>query len=170
QLALPNALLMAHRAHSLLVSSALAALLAGCPLPPPPKTTEVMARALPAGTKIPPRWSATSSASAVEEDWLASFRDPRLDAIVAEAIAHNLDLQEAAARVEGARQTVVVVGSQLWPQVGVNIGGHRTGFKVKGKSDTNSSNQEYLGIDWEIDLWGRLRAERAAAQEQYEFT
>jgi len=161
---------MGRRAHRLLVSCALAVLLSGCPLRPPPPTTEVVGKALPQGTSIPPTWSASPSTSPVTGDWLASFHDPGLDAVVAEAIAHNLDLRQAAARVEEARQTVVVVGSQLWPQVGVNIGGHRTGFKVKGKSDTTNSNQEYLGIDWEIDLWGRLRSERAAAQQQFEAT
>ena len=153
-----------------LVACALAALLSGCPLRPPPPTAEVVGKALPEGTSIPPKWSASPSTSPVTDDWLASFHDPGLDAVVAEAIAHNLDLRQAAARVEEARQTVVVVGSQLWPQVGVNIGGHRTGFRVKGKDETTSSNQEYIGISWELDLWGRMRSERAAAQQQFEAT
>ena len=42
---------------------------------------------------------------AVNNDWLKTFRDPNLDAIVAEAIANNLDLVQAAAQVEVAVKT-----------------------------------------------------------------
>jgi len=38
--------------------------------------------------------------------------------MVAEAIKNNLDLRQAAAKVEVARQNVVIVGAQLKPQVG----------------------------------------------------
>jgi multidrug efflux system outer membrane protein len=159
---------MERRAPRLFVACALAALLAGCRLAAPPKTAEVVGQALPKDTAIPPQWSSTSSTEPVEDDWLASFHDPGLDAVVAEAIAHNLDLREAAARVEAARENVVVVGSQLWPQIGANIGGHHTGFQSDGGASSTTANQEYLGIYWEMDVWGRLRAQRSAAQQEFE--
>jgi multidrug efflux system outer membrane protein len=49
--------------------------------------------------------------------------------VVAEAIANNLDLRQAAARVEAARQTVIVVGSQLKPQIGARFGVSGTHFE-----------------------------------------
>ena len=77
------------------------------------------------------------------DDWLKSFNDPALDAIVAEAIANNLDLRQAAAVVEIARQTVVVVGSKLWPQIGVQFGS-ATLHDASESANTNS-NMQYGG-------------------------
>ena len=99
---------------------------AGCALKAPPTHTDVVNEALPKPTRIPPSWSATANDDSVTNDWLETFNDPRLDTLVAEAIAHNLDLREAVARVEIARQTVAVVGSQLWPHVNGQVGGHAT--------------------------------------------
>lgn len=79
-------------------------------------------QALPQGTTIPSTWSSVSTADQVGDDWLRSFNDPRIDALVEEAITHNLDLRQAAASVEIARQNVVVVGSQLLPQIGAKLG------------------------------------------------
>ena len=45
-------------------------------------------------------------AGPVPDNWLASFDDPQLDALVAEAIANNPDLRVTAARVEQAAQYV----------------------------------------------------------------
>ena len=83
-------------------------------------------QALPKGTTIPPAWKAEAAAGAVTDDWLKSLNDPMLDAIVAEAIANNLDLRQAAERVTIAQQSVIVVGAQLLPQVGAVLGGRTT--------------------------------------------
>ncbi len=99
---------------------------------------------------------------------MKSFNDPALDAIVAEAIANNLDLRQAAAVVEMARQTVVVVGSKLWPQIGAQFGS-ATLHDASESANTNS-NMQYGGISWEIDLWGRLRAQRAASEANFQAT
>ena len=46
-------------------------------------------------------------------NWLAAFADPRLDALVNEAMAHNPDLQVAAARVEVASEYATLADSTL---------------------------------------------------------
>ena len=69
-----------------------------------PSHSQVVDSALPAGTTIPSHWIAGGNSKGVDNNWLKSFHDPRLDAIVAEAIANNLDLRQAAAKVEVARQ------------------------------------------------------------------
>ena len=81
---------------------------------------------MPKGTSIPPAWKAEPGTGPVADDWLASLNDPMLDAIVAEAIANNLDLRQAAERVTIAQQSVVVVGAQLLPQIGAVLGGRTT--------------------------------------------
>ena len=153
-----------------------AALLSGCALSKPPEHAEVVQQALPGGTKIPSAWSSVTDTAAVADDWLKSFNDPALDALVAEAIKNNPDLRQASDRVEMARQSVAVVGSQLYPQIGAPIGVAGTladkYAPASQSSDENyyGSNYEYVGVYWEVDLWGRLRAQRKASEAGYQAT
>jgi len=150
------------------LTAALGAALASCALTPPPKHEDAVAKALPSGTRIPPAWVADPGAGRVADDWLKSFNDPALDGIVAEAIANNLDLRQAADRVTIAQQGVIVVGAQLLPQVGVVAGGRAT--RDQDHSGTSTVTRTFAEVSWEIDVWGKLRAERAAAVAGYEAT
>jgi NodT family efflux transporter outer membrane factor (OMF) lipoprotein len=144
-----------------------AAFLAGCALKAPPSPAEVVTQALPATTRIPDAWRAAAPAGAVADDWLRLFNDPALRAIVDEAIAHNPDLRAAASQVAIAQQAVVLAGAQLLPAVGVSLGA-RT-LNDQGGSGANASSLA-LGVSWEADVWGRLRAQQAASQALYEAT
>jgi outer membrane protein TolC len=116
---------------SAVLSTAVA--LSGC-LSKAPSHAKVLHDSLPKSTKIPGAWTADTTADgAVTNDWLKSFHDLRLDAVVAEAIANNLDLVQAAAQVEVARQNVVIVASQLKPQIGLGFEGATTRDKNRDK-------------------------------------
>jgi NodT family efflux transporter outer membrane factor (OMF) lipoprotein len=145
-----------------------AAALAGCALKPPITPSEVVDQALPATTLVPPSFKAAPADGPVADGWLKSFDDPQLESIVAEAIANNLDLRIAAAKVAIAQQSVIVVGSQMLPHVGAVVGGRTT--KDEDRGGTSDSTIAYAGVSWEIDVWGRLRAQRAAAEAGYEAT
>jgi multidrug efflux system outer membrane protein len=147
---------------------ALVAALAGCILSTPPSQPQLLSQALPPTTTIPSRWSSPADTNAVADDWLKSFKDASLDTIVAEAITNNLDLRQAAARVEAARQTVVVVGSQLLPHMGAKLGAGAT--RDDGHDDWGTGTTAYLGAAWEPDVWGKLRAQRASSEAAYEAT
>jgi len=101
----------------------------------------------------------------VQHGWLAAFNDAQLDALVREALANNPDLQVAASRVEQAAGFVKVAGATLYPQVNALA---RGGGALSG----DSSGLEGAGIfaNWELDLWGRVRAGRASARGQYDST
>ena len=99
-----------------------AVMVAGCALKAPPTHTDVVDQALPKATRIPPAWRADPRGGELTNDWLKSFNDATLEALVAEAIANNPDLRAAAAKVAIAQQTVIVVGSRLLPWVGVQLG------------------------------------------------
>jgi len=132
----------------------------GCALNPPPTAIELQAQALP-HTAVPAAWKAGGGAAApVADGWLASFDDPALSALVAEALAYNADLQVAAARVEQAAGYVKVATGALLPSVGVvAMGGGKSG-------GSGGLDGVWLNASLELDVWGRLRYGRAAAEEQ----
>lgn len=136
----------------------------GCSLLSPPTQEEVVKQALPPSTQIPQQWQAEKSSVpplAIEEGWLKRLNDPLLDKIVAEALANNPDYRQAAVRVEIAQQKAVIAGAQLMPQIGAQFA------DVHSKDqdhDTSQGSQAFLGVSWEIDVWGRLRAKRAASE------
>jgi outer membrane protein, multidrug efflux system len=144
-------------------------ILCACSLSTPPSHDELVKQALPKSTQIPAAWRSDSAAGGeVQSGWLKSFGDRGLEAVVAEAIANNLDLRQAAASVQAAQQTVVVVGAQLLPQVGAKLG---ASYTVDNQPGSNfASYSAYAGASWQIDVWGRLRAQQAAAQAGYEAT
>jgi NodT family efflux transporter outer membrane factor (OMF) lipoprotein len=146
----------------------LAALAGACALAPPPQHSDVVSDALPKSTTIPPAWKSEASAVPVADDWLKSLDDPMLDSIVTEAIANNLDLRQAADRVAIAQQAVVIAGAQLYPQIGAT-GGGRTTHDFDHENDSTTSIA-LVSVAWEIDVWGKLRSKRAAAQAGYEAT
>jgi multidrug efflux system outer membrane protein len=140
--------------------AALCVLAAGCQTKLPPTSAEIQKQAL-ANITLPAAWKAGGNTGNISDYWLATFNDAQLDALVAEAIAHNPDLRVAAARVEQAEQYVEVAKAALLPAV--NIFG--SGGTKKGGEDALQIIS--LGVSWEIDLWGRLRYARNAAQEDY---
>jgi NodT family efflux transporter outer membrane factor (OMF) lipoprotein len=169
QLALPYAILMKPVPQIVGVAVlAAAAALSSC-LSKPPSNAKVLRDSLPKSTKVPEAWTANSGADgAVTNDWLKSFHDPQLEAVVAEAVANNLDLVQAAAVVEVARQNVVVVASQLKPQIALGLG--LATLRDKSQDQNSNTTNVRLGIAWEPDVWGRLRAQRAAAKAGFEAT
>lgn len=137
-----------------------------CAVRKPPTQSTISIEALPAMTKIPPAWNAPSASGSVANDWLNTFHDPQLTAIVAEAIANNPDLRRAGERVEEARQTVSLLGAQLKPRISGTFSG--SGTVVEPSGDWHGSYATYGLLSWELDLWGKLRAQRAAAFESYQ--
>jgi outer membrane protein, multidrug efflux system len=140
-----------------------AASLAGCATKAPPTPAELQQQAL-AGVAVPLAWKAGAAAGPIADDWLATYADAELSALVAEAIAHNPDLRVSATRVEQAAQYVELAKALLRPSV--NILG--TGGAKMGGGDVSSALQGVsLGASWELDLWGRLRYGRNAYQATY---
>jgi outer membrane protein, multidrug efflux system len=151
-----------------------AGLLAGCAINAPPTRAEIHEQS---GTlsKLPLTnpWKAGAAVGPIADNWLASFDDAQLDALVAEAMANNPDLRVSATRVEQAAQYVELAKAALRPTVNV-LG---TGGIKMGGGDVSSALQGIsLGASWEPDLWGRMRYGRnayqatyASAQADYEF-
>ena len=106
----------------------------------------------------PPQWTAAASTGAAIDGWVATFQDAQLTALVADALAHNADLRVGASRVEQARLHARLAGAQLGPSVDLLA---RGGGKMSG--DGSGLQGGVLTASWELDLWARVRAGRAAA-------
>jgi NodT family efflux transporter outer membrane factor (OMF) lipoprotein len=146
-----------------LVALALVVALGGCALKEVPPHDEMAKQAAP-NMIVPPAWAAGRDASGtpVADNWLAAWNDPALDALVNEALAYNTDLRAAAARVDLAAAYLKAAGAPIWPQVNlVARGGGPMG-------DGSGLSGVGLFASWELDIWGRVRAERAYSQMQYE--
>lgn len=109
--------------------------------------------------------------------WWEVFRDPSLAALLREALANNLDLSDAIARVDVARYNAKIRTDQLLPSLSVDAApAYQQVFSPFGALIPPGTmvpfplgNERYatytLGgtLSWEIDLWGRLRRLRQAA-------
>jgi len=150
-------------AHRIVLVAVVAAAIPACALKDPPKPADFRPEAMP-NVAIPAQWTEKGGAAgAVTNGWLATFNDPRLEELVREAIVSNPDLRVAAARVEQAAAFVKAAGATLYPQVNLLA---RGGGALSG----DSNGLEGVGVfaNWELDLWGRVRAGREAAQLQYQ--
>jgi NodT family efflux transporter outer membrane factor (OMF) lipoprotein len=140
-------------------------LLAGCATEAPPTREEIFGQSdTLTKLQLTNPWKAGAVAGPIADNWLASFGDAQLNALVAEAMANNPDMRVSATRVEQAAQYVELAKAALRPAV--NILG--TGGIKMGGGDVSSALQGIsLGVSWEADLWGRLRYGRNAYQETY---
>lgn len=139
-----------------LLAPAVAAALAACAM----TETQTPAVDLPALTGAP--------VPAIDR-WWTQFDDPRLTALVEEALAANLDLRIAVARIEEARANLRLARSYQYPTVDADLAAARarrseaTEPRFPGPLITDNYAAG-LNVAYEVDLWGRLRAGSAAAQ------
>jgi NodT family efflux transporter outer membrane factor (OMF) lipoprotein len=140
-------------------------LLAACAAPP---SVEEPAQSV----DIPRAWTAGAAAPGrPEAGWWRSFGDPRLDALVREAVEKNPGLRGASARVDAALAQARIAGADSLPQAAARFDAGRRkqvflGIEIPGidvLSPTFTSFGVSLDLSWEIDLWGRLRARESAA-------
>jgi multidrug efflux system outer membrane protein len=138
----------------------------GCAVKQPPQPADALAGVLPGATVVPPEWSATAGVDgAVIAEWLRTFQDAQLDALVDEALQHNLDLVVAASRGDGAAALATAARALLYPQlIGTALAG------VFARDGTHDGDALFLGVSWELDLWGRVRAQSASATAGREAT
>ena len=110
-------------------------------------------------------YEAKNAADTANTDWWKQFNDPVLDALIAEALANNLNVKVAAANVEQAAGFLTQTRSSLFPQVGYDGAAGRARTTEAGATpelarlipNPQTSYQALLQVSWEVDLWGRIR-------------
>jgi multidrug efflux system outer membrane protein len=112
------------------------------------------------------RFAETAQAeSLADAPWFKVFEDPALQALIKEAIAGNLDVRAAAARVEEARARAGIAKSFLYPQVDGVATYTARGASSSDEEDNGTRQNATFGfqLSWELDLFGRIRREKEAA-------
>jgi NodT family efflux transporter outer membrane factor (OMF) lipoprotein len=130
--------------------------------------------AVESGLRIPTAFRMASAAQPVggamqwpSADWWQGFGSPQLDALMHGAMAANLDLAAAAARLRQADALVRLAGSALLPTVDADasIGRSRSGSASPGVAGRGGNSfGSALSASYEVDFWGRNQAALQAAQ------
>ncbi len=123
---------------------------------------------LPLPAALPAQAQATAQ---LPDPWWTIFHDSTLDALVQEALAHNADVQIAAARVAEARAGLRIVNADRLPHL--DLEGDAT------RSKSSALVNDFPGIDrqrtiytvqgavgFELDLWGRYQRASESARAQ----
>lgn len=154
----------------LMAIAAAATLLAGCALGPDYQSPDLQA---PAGFRgDAPAAPETAAPPALgDQDWRQVYTDPTLQQLIEAALAGNLDLKRAYARIEQARATAGATGLVLLPQIGLEADRTRNKQSAQavafaGINRDLTVNRVSLTATWELDLWGRLRRSTEAAQAE----
>jgi NodT family efflux transporter outer membrane factor (OMF) lipoprotein len=178
-----------------LLGTAACLTLAGCALKLPPFGANIMPEVV--RSQIPGRWAGPHRSGQVVPGWILTFHDPELTALVTDAIYRNPDLRAAAARVEASRAAVRIAAASLYPRIAMKGLGERQGQEIRGDlgrginspdfgppgtenpggagldTSMDESSQRWVygiaaGAAWEADVWGRIRAKKAAAKAESE--
>ncbi|MEM7230546.1 MAG: efflux transporter outer membrane subunit [Planctomycetota bacterium] len=127
---------------------------------------------------VPAEWNALTtktSASNGELTWWSEFDasdDEALGGLIVRVLERNHDLRSASERVYAAAATATAVGANSFPQISASSGADRSrrnfiGLPVPGGGNVLTSRATSLNLtlrlDWELDVWGRLRAGQSAS-------
>jgi multidrug efflux system outer membrane protein len=107
---------------------------------------------------------AASKDQKIEHDWWKHFGDPTLDAILAEALANNKNLEIAKERIEEARANRGIAKSALYPQISGVAQANRGNQGYATTDKTLNFSQVDVEASWEVDLFGRNQANVANAK------
>ncbi|VVE72266.1 Type I secretion outer membrane protein [Pandoraea captiosa] len=157
-----------------LSAAAAAVVLSGCAL----TRTDYARAPLPVPAQFRTPIDGTQEAPvAVGEDaalqpWWRAFHDPRLDALISQALAGNPALALKALQADRDALQAGLTGANRWPQFAGNITGAKSRALDGGKAalaydgQTRTTSGASLGISYEVDLWNKLAAQRDAADWQ----
>jgi multidrug efflux system outer membrane protein len=117
----------------------------------------------------------TSSIADIE--WKQFFNDAVLQSLIEKGISYNYDLQIALKRIEIARQQLSAANALSLPEINLQLTGQidrPSNNSLNGLSLKNFVGKTYVenynatvGASWEIDVWGKIKAQKGIALTQY---
>lgn len=120
--------------------------------------------------QIPAEWRfAAAAPAALEANWWQAFNSAELDGLVTQAQAQSPDLRMAHERVLQAELGLSNATAAFLPSVNASASTGESRAKADGGSwaDAGESSRVSVGVSYELDLWGKLRANRRAADANY---
>ena len=111
----------------------------------------------------------TFETSDIRDLWWKEFHDENLNILVESALEKNTNLRIAYLNLQKAKASLGIAEADLLP--GVNLNASYTKAKTSGETYTGQPQTRYrsssinLGLNYEIDLWGRVRNSVLAANE-----
>lgn len=138
------------------------ALLSGC--------TSASRNAPPPAPELPAQWAGpvARQASATPDGWWRRFGDPMLDRLIDDALRTNNDLAAAAIRVYRAQLQAGLADTNLTPNVTLGATGNAS--RTLDTHQTRRTSGVTATLGYELDLWGKLAAQRDAARWELEAT
>lgn len=137
-------------------------LLSGC--------TSASHNAPPPAPELPAQWAGpvARQASATPDGWWRRFGDPTLDRLIDDALRTNNDLAAAAIRVYRAQLQAGLADTNLTPNVTLGATGNAS--RTLDTHQTRRTSGVTATLGYELDLWGKLAAQRDAARWELEAT
>jgi NodT family efflux transporter outer membrane factor (OMF) lipoprotein len=119
----------------------------------------VEVKKVPIPVELPKRFSKTGSILLAKK-WWQIFNDTALNQLIEQALSNNFSLRSTFNRVEQARAVAKKSGASLTPAINLQVNG------LRKLTDKLNSNGFSLGLmaSYEVDLWGRIRANLQAAE------
>ena len=112
---------------------------------------------------IPTQWQSVTVDQSVKLDpWWESFKDPELNALIAQVLLTNNDLALATLTLKKARLAAGLTAAENTFQINSNNDAQRA-TSLNSSSTANTFNID-LSISYELDLWGRVASEVDAAK------
>ncbi len=115
-------------------------------------------------TRFPDRFSGSTPASSTRKiTWKQSFPDKDLENDIRKLTHDNFEISAARAWVEQAAAEYGISRSALFPSLEAGADFERSRVSQNLKSSTGSMISFGSLLNWEPDIWGRLRAKKEAA-------
>jgi multidrug efflux system outer membrane protein len=144
-------------------AGAVAALLGGCAVVGPPYQ--------PPQGQWPSAWQTVlPHGGSVDQlaDWWGGFDDPAVVQLIRWAEVDSPTIAKAAANIEAARATLASRNAQGKPSVTAGVSAGRSRQLLGNSASVDTTLSGSLDSSWEIDLFGKLRRGRQAAQARIE--
>ncbi|MEW5305899.1 MAG: hypothetical protein WDW36_008411 [Sanguina aurantia] len=118
-------------------------------------------------------WQTAQPSDQIPRDhWWQAYHDPQLDQLQVRLLANNADIAAALAHFRQAQAFDLQSRSALFPTVSTNANGQRDRESdtkpLRGTTSPANYNSFTVGaeVDYEVDLWGRVRNTVEAAKDQ----
>lgn len=137
--------------------------LTGCMVGPDYKRPEV---------DLPLKWRVDTgnNIEIVNASWWEQFNDATLNELIQTALRENKELRIAALRVEEFNARLQIVDSALFPQLSIGssvrenkLSETRQFAPPHDRASLRPTYEFGADLNWELDLWGRIRRSREAA-------